>query len=190
MIKSSLQLCFKACFPDLIKQFQKNFTFQHDTRSFQKDVSIPQSKNISAVCGNIGVGKTTLCSKLAKSLPNSVAAYEEFEDNKYLPLFYARLQKHGMVYNKYTYPMQMTFLEGRLEREENCSEKNTCYIIDRGIVEDRYVFAQSYMNSGLMNSKEAEDYKLMFDKLYRRISKPEVFVYLRADIDILHDRYL
>jgi deoxyadenosine/deoxycytidine kinase len=37
------------------------------------------------ICGNIGVGKTTAVRNLSQKIKNSLAIYEKFEENRYLP---------------------------------------------------------------------------------------------------------
>lgn len=140
------------------------------------------------VCGNIGAGKTTLCTALTKRFRNSVAAYESFEDNKYLPLFYEEYKKKGPVWNKYAFPMTMWFLQSRFEREAALTDKGKCYIVDRGIIEDRHIFAQNYIESGILNKEEAQEYLRTFNKYYKKAGNPCVYVYVRASVDTLMQR--
>lgn len=139
--------------------------------------------------GNIGAGKTTLCKNLAKTIPNSRVAYEEFEENKYLPLFYKHLTKNGPGYNPYAYPMQMEFFKSRYERELKCLNNKESWIIDRCILEDRHVFGQNFINTGILNKSETEKYIEYFESHYKKVAKPSIYIYLRATVDVLQSRY-
>ena len=140
------------------------------------------------VCGNIGVGKSTLCTAIAKKIPNAVPVYESFLDNKYQPLFYDEYKKKGNGYNKYAFPMTMWFLNNRYERELSMNDTNKCYIVDRGMIEDRTIFAQNYIDGGILNSEEEAEYKKTFDAYNKKITQPDYYVYLRASTDTLMAR--
>src|SRR5688572_1561612 len=58
--------------------------------------------------GNIGIGKTTLVTKLAAHL-GLFAFYEEFEENPLLPLFYSDPVKHAL-------DLELSFLEARAKQ--------------------------------------------------------------------------
>jgi deoxyadenosine/deoxycytidine kinase len=126
---------------------------------------------------------------LTKRFANSQAAYESFEDNKFLPLFYEEYKKKGPVWNKYAFPMTMWFLKSRFEREDSLTDKKKCYIIDRGIIEDRHIFAQNYIQSGILSQEEATEYYAVFNKCNKKVGHPDVYVYVRANVDTLMQRY-
>jgi deoxyadenosine/deoxycytidine kinase len=134
------------------------------------------------------VGKTTACHNLETLLPNSEAIYERFDENPYLPLFYQELKKKPTGYNKFSYQTQVTFLNLRAQREIELQNKDKCYIVDRSLLEDRYIFGQCHIDDGLMNAQEILQYCEMFKVHLNTIDKPEVIVFLRADVDVLLDR--
>ena len=140
------------------------------------------------VCGNVGVGKTTACHNLESQLQNSEAIYERFDENPYLPLFYKELQNKPTGYNKYSYQTQVTFLNLRAQRELDLQNKDKCYIVDRSLLEDRYIFGQLHIDDGFMNAEEVEKYCEMFKFHLNTIDKPDVIVFLRADVDVLLER--
>jgi len=147
----------------------------------------PQYKKI-IVCGNVGVGKTTACHNLETQLPNSEAIYERFDENPYLPLFYKELQNKPTGYNKFSYQTQLTFLNLRAQREIDLQNKDKCYIVDRSLLEDRYIFGQLHIDDGFMNAQEVKQYCERFQIHLNTIDKPEVIVFLRADVDVLLER--
>ena len=140
------------------------------------------------VCGNIGVGKSTLCTAIAKKIPNAVPVYESFEDNKYQPLFYDEYKKKGNGYNKFAFPMTMWFLNSRYQRELAMDDSNKCYIVDRGMIEDRTIFAQNYIDGGILSEDETKEYKKTFESYFKKVKSPDYYVYLRASTDTLMAR--
>jgi deoxyadenosine/deoxycytidine kinase len=130
------------------------------------------------VCGNSGVGKTALCENLSKSLSGARLLPQMVYNNRYSWVFYKNWMENGDgVYNHGTYPMLMNFMDVRMTQEGTCNEEGPRYIIDRSLLEDRHVFGEFYLNHNFMNLAEAKQYHLMFNKLYRRIRSPEIFVY-------------
>jgi deoxyadenosine/deoxycytidine kinase len=84
----------------------------------------------------------------------------------------------------------MIFLQSRIEKEEKCTDPNTTYIIDRCIYEDRYIFTENQIQSGMMNAEEAELYETMFQKLSSMIQKPDLIFYLKAEPEKAKERIL
>ena len=146
------------------------------------------------VCGNIGVGKTTACMKLESVVNNSEVVYERFDENPYLPMFYNEMKNKTDSFNKYSFPTQMTFLNLRALREEELQKANKenedkkCFIIDRSLLEDRYIFGQLHIDQKFMVDDEAEKYKSHFESLFDKIEKPDIIIFLRADIEVLLSR--
>lgn len=141
------------------------------------------------ICGNIGVGKTTSVRKLIGAIQNSEAVFEKFEENEHLPGFYKVLEEKGTgIYNEFCYPTQMAFLTSRAKRELNCQNPEKVYILDRGLMEDKYIFGQNQIDQGFMSEKEIERYTQKFNQYMEQASLPDLVVYLRADIDVLKDR--
>lgn len=152
------------------------------------------SKNIKkiAVCGNIGVGKTSIVTQLSKLQPESNPIYEKFEKNPYQPLFYKHLNSEvtptDNFYNKYCYPTQKFFQHTRAKNELQHSYKNTIYIFDRSLYEDRYIFAENQIQTGLMSNSEFEEYKIEYDRFFSQIKKPDVVIQLKVNVDVLLSR--
>ena len=141
------------------------------------------------ICGNIGVGKTTAVRRLTACIEKSDAIYEKFEENKWLPLFYQILEEKGPGhYNEACFPTQMAFLHSRALRELSCQDPDTCYVLDRGLLEDRYIFGQNQIDQGFMTDDETERYTHEFEKYVSLSERPDVVVYLRADLSTLLGR--
>lgn len=159
-----------------------------------KSKELPNLKSI-VICGNIGVGKTTLCRRLSAQIQNSHVIFEEFAENRYLPLYYEHIKKHGNVYNPYCLPSQMFFLNCKPMRKEimakmdKNSENPLTFVFDRGVLEDRYIFVQYQADQGLMSKEELEIYDKEFAKVYKEVFEmPDVVIYLKADVEIMQKR--
>jgi deoxyadenosine/deoxycytidine kinase len=131
-----------------------------------------------AIAGNIGSGKTTLTSLLAKHyawLPH----YEDADDNPYLNDFYEDMQR-------WSFNLQVYFLNSRFSqvRDIKANTKKTI-IQDRTIYEDAYIFAPNLHSMGLMTTRDFENYFSLFKLMESFISPPDLLIYLRASVPTL-----
>src|SRR3954462_7840943 len=86
-----------------------------------------------AVAGNIGAGKTTLTTMLAKHF-KWTSHFEDIEHNPYLVDFYEDMQR-------WSFNLQVYFLNNRLKSLSEIKSGNKSVIQDRTIYEDAYIFA-------------------------------------------------
>lgn len=156
-------------------------------------MSISHIRKISkiAVSGNIGVGKSTICNFLHSKLANSDMYPENFEKNTYLAKFYDEMSKIGtQAYNRYAYHVQIEFLKQRIAREKLCAPRsqNKISIIDRCILEDKYIFAENQRRQNIMNENEYLKYEKYFNQHTQDIENIDLLIYLRADVPTLLQR--
>src|SRR5439155_18747647 len=85
-----------------------------------------------AVAGNIGAGKTTLTSLLAKNMKWE-AHYEDVDDNPYLNDFYEDMQR-------WSFNLQIYFLNSRFQQVMKIRQSGKTIIQDRTIYEDAHIF--------------------------------------------------
>ena len=137
-----------------------------------------QLKHI-AIAGNIGAGKTTLCSLLGKHFDWDVH-FESTEDNPYLSDFYTDMQR-------WAFNLQIYFLNSRYSQILKILEGNRTVIQDRTIYEDAYIFAPNLHNMGLMSKRDFENYQELFRTMSSQIQPPDLLIYLRAGIPTLVD---
>ena len=90
-----------------------------------------------AVAGNIGSGKTTLTTLLAKHY-RYTPHYESVDDNPYLNDFYKDMQR-------WSFNLQVYFLNSRFAQLIDLKEKGKPMIQDRTIYEDAYIFVNECM---------------------------------------------
>ncbi len=130
-----------------------------------------------AVAGNIGSGKTTLTTLLAKHY-GWEAQYEDVDDNPYLNDFYEDMQR-------WSFNLQIYFLNSRFSQIVRIRQSNKVVIQDRTIYEDAFIFAPNLHSMGLMGTRDFENYFALFNLMSSLIEPPDLLIYLRASIPTL-----
>ncbi len=130
-----------------------------------------------AIAGNIGAGKTTLCTQLGKHFGWEVH-YESTEDNPYLSDFY-----HDM--HRWSFNLQIFFLNSRYRQILKILQGNCTVIQDRTIYEDAYIFAPNLHDMGLMSTRDFRNYFELFQTMSSQVQAPDLLIYLRASIPTL-----
>lgn len=133
-----------------------------------------------AIAGNIGSGKTTLTSLLAKHYKWQ-AHYEDADDNPYLNDFYTDMQR-------WSFNLQVYFLNNRFSQIQEFRKTGKNVIQDRTIYEDAYIFAPNLHAMGLMTSRDFESYFSLFKLMEDFVQPPDLLIYLRASIPVLVDQ--
>jgi len=127
-----------------------------------------------AIAGNIGAGKTSLTELLAKHY-NWEAHFEDVIDNPYLDDFYNHMER-------WTFNLQIYFLKSRFEQLLSFRENKKTIIQDRTIYEDAHIFAPNLNAMGLMNQRDFNNYKGIFNLMESLIDGPDLLIYLRSSI--------
>jgi len=130
-----------------------------------------------AVSGNIGSGKTTLTSLLAKQY-KWIAQYEDADNNPYLNNFYEDMQR-------WSFNLQVFFLNSRFRQVIEIRKNKKTIIQDRTIYEDANIFAPNLHSMGLMTSRDFENYIDLFNLMETFVKPPDLLIYLRASIPTL-----
>ena len=133
------------------------------------------------IAGNIGVGKTTFTSFVAKKF-NLIEIYESVSDNPYLSDFYSDMER-------WSFNLQIYFLHHRFGSINNMVNNiNNGIVQDRTIYEDVEIFSKNLHKIGCMDKRDWETYSNLFDNMTQFIRKPDLIIYLRADLDVLMGR--
>ena len=116
-----------------------------------------------AVTGNIGAGKTTLTTMLAKHY-GWEAQFEDVDDNPYLDDFYKDM-------SRWSFALQIYFLGSRFRQVKEIRESGKNIIQDRTIYEDAYIFAENLNEMNLLSKRDYEagisiDYLNRLNKKY------------------------
>lgn len=130
-----------------------------------------------AVAGNIGAGKTTLTTLLAKHY-NWTPNYETVDDNPYLNDFYNDMQR-------WSFNLQVYFLNTRFKQIVDIRKSGKTIIQDRTIFEDAEIFAPNLHDMGLMSTRDFENYHALYSLMIALIQPPDLLIYLRASVPTL-----
>lgn len=130
-----------------------------------------------AVSGNIGAGKTTLTEMLAKHY-GWQAEFESVEDNPYLEDFYGDM-------HKWSFHLQVYFLNSRFEQINKLKRVNKTIIQDRTIYEDAYIFTESLYKQGFFKERDYQNYQALFASMIEYVKPPDLLIYLKSDISKL-----
>lgn len=127
-----------------------------------------------AIAGNIGAGKTSLTELLSKHY-GWEAHFEDVIDNPYLDDFYNHMER-------WSFNLQIYFLNSRFRQLESFSNSNKKFIQDRTIYEDAHIFAPNLHAMGLMNQRDFNNYQSLFRLMESMIEGPDILIYLRSSI--------
>ena len=130
-----------------------------------------------AIAGNIGSGKTTLTTLIAKHYKYT-AHFEEVDNNPYLSDFYKDMQR-------WSFNLQVFFLRSRFRQLIDIKKKSKKIVQDRTIYEDAYIFAPNLHAMGLMTTRDFENYSDLFGVMDEFITPPDLLIYLRASVPTL-----
>ncbi|UKT65673.1 deoxynucleoside kinase [Pedobacter mucosus] len=130
-----------------------------------------------AIVGNIGAGKTTLTSLLAKNYEWE-ALYEAVDNNPYLEDFYSDMKR-------WSFNLQIYFLNSRFQQIIEIEQNQRNVIQDRTIYEDAHIFAENLHDMALMTTRDHDNYRAIFESITSFIKPPDLLVYLRASVPTL-----
>ncbi|HAM11716.1 MAG TPA: deoxynucleoside kinase [Bacteroidales bacterium] len=130
-----------------------------------------------AVAGNIGAGKTTLTTMLAKHFKWD-PHFEDADNNPYLDNFYEDMQR-------WSFNLQIYFLNSRFRQIIDIRKSGKSVIQDRTIYEDAYIFAPNLHSMGLMSTRDFDNYSTLFKMMSSLIKPPDLLLYLRASVPTL-----
>lgn len=130
-----------------------------------------------AIAGNIGAGKTTLCTHLGKHFGWDVH-YESTDDNPYLSDFYTDMKR-------WSFNLQIYFLHNRYAQILNIHQGDRTVVQDRTIYEDANIFAPNLHDMGLMTKRDFGNYQRLFETMTSQIKAPDLLIYLQAGIPTL-----
>lgn len=133
------------------------------------------SINYLVIEGNIGAGKTTLAQMISKRYQAKLVL-EQFADNPFLPKFYENQEQ-------YSFPLEMAFLAERynqLNRELSHFDLFSSFTVSDYFFMKSLIFAQNTLQPDEYNL-----YRQFFNIIYDKMPKPDLYVYLHKDSDLL-----
>jgi deoxyadenosine/deoxycytidine kinase len=127
-----------------------------------------------AVAGNIGSGKSTLTSLLAKHY-GWEARFEAVEHNPYLEDYYRDI-------HRWSFNLEVYFLKERFRDLIDISQSEKTIIQDRTIYEGVYVFMQNNKAMGHLTERDYETYMELFEQMMTVVRQPDLMIYLKASV--------
>lgn len=128
-----------------------------------------------AIEGNIGVGKTTLCHRLADRFGCSLVL-EQFTDNPFLPPFYEQPER-------YAFPVELFFMT---ERHKQLLEHFATPDLFAPFTVADYFFVKTLLFA--KNNLSEEEFRLfqrLFGVLNATFPKPDLLLYLHRPVEVL-----
>lgn len=129
------------------------------------------------IAGNIGSGKTTLTTLLAKHYKWN-PYYESVDENPYLNDFYQDMKR-------WSFNLQVYFLNSRFRQVLEIHNSGKAIVQDRTIYEDAYIFAPNLHDMGLMASRDFKNYVDLFKLMTSLVEPPDLMIYLKSSVPTL-----
>ncbi len=130
-----------------------------------------------AVEGNIGVGKTTLAKRLARTF-NYETLLEQAEENPFLERFYVDRKNHAL-------PTQLFFL---FQRSRQFQDLRQADMFEPVRVADFLIDKDPLFASVTLDDDELSLYYKVYEQLTIDAPKPDLVIYLQAPVDTLLKR--
>lgn len=133
------------------------------------------SINYLVIEGNIGAGKTTLAQMISEKYQAKLVL-EQFADNPFLPKFYENQEQ-------FSFPLEMAFLAERynqLNRELSHFDLFSAFTVSDYYFMKSLIFAQNTLQPDEYNL-----YRQFFNIIYDKMPKPDLYVYLHKDPNLL-----
>ena len=127
-----------------------------------------------AIAGNIGCGKTTLTNMLAKHY-GWKPRFESVDFNPYLQDFYEDM-------SRWSFNLQIYFLNKRFKDIVEISKSSEYIIQDRTIYEDARIFAPNLHEQGYMSDRDFDNYTDLFNLMMSLVKMPDLMIYIRSSI--------
>ena len=136
--------------------------------------------------GPIGVGKTTLATKIASSLESEIML-EKFSENPFLEKFYKDVGKFNKYTktSKYALATQLYFL---LQRADEFKGKKYQALKRNNIISDYFIDKDKLFAKTILSSDEYLLYNRVHDGLKLDIEKPGLVIYLQTNAETLLGR--
>lgn len=130
-----------------------------------------------ALEGLIGAGKTTLARRLAERW-GARLVLEEFDDNPFLPRFYADPQR-------YAFAVELSFLAQRYHQLKRASEQD---LFAPRTVADYSIGKSLVFASATLNPEENTLFRDLYRIMYGSLPRPDLIVYLHLPLERVRDR--
>ncbi len=127
-----------------------------------------------AIAGNIGSGKTTLTTMLAKHY-GWEARFEPVDYNPYLEDYYKDIPR-------WSFNLEVYFLKQRFRDLLEIVHAANTVIQDRTIYEGVYVFTANNKAMGNLSDRDFDTYMELFEQMMTIVKYPDLMIYLKAEV--------
>ncbi len=121
--------------------------------------------------GNIGAGKTSLTTRIAKEY-NAKLVLEQFAENPFLPKFYKNPER-------FSFPLELSFLADRYQQLKK--EMANPDLFFSFVITDYYYMKSLIFAGRTLKNDEYKLYRQLFWITYESLPKPDLYVYLHVD---------
>ena len=101
--------------------------------------------------------------------------FESVDFNPYLEDFYSDM-------SRWSFNLQIYFLNKRFQDIIEISKSNDYIIQDRTIYEDARIFAPNLHEQGFMSDRDFDNYCDLFDLMMSLVKMPDLMIYIRSSI--------
>ena len=127
-----------------------------------------------AISGNIGSGKTTLTTLLAKHY-GWMPKFESVAENPYLDIFYKDMKR-------WSFNLEVFFLKERFKDVLAIAQSTTPIVQDRSIFEGVHIFSANNKEMGNLDERDFDTYMELFEIMTSLVKLPDLLVYLRSSV--------
>lgn len=126
------------------------------------------------IAGNIGSGKTTLTSLLARHY-GWTPKFESVSYNPYLEDYYADIKR-------WSFALEMYFLQQRLHDVLEISRSDAVIIQDRTLFEGVNIFVANNYAQGNLSERDYNTYMDTYNVMMSVVKLPDLLIYLKSSI--------
>ena len=126
------------------------------------------------IAGNIGCGKTTLTTMLAKHY-GWTPKFESVSHNPYLEDYYKDIER-------WSYNLETYFLAQRFQDVLEIAKSDEVIIQDRTIFEGVYIFVANNKAMGNLSDRDFDTYMQLFNLMMSMVKKPDLLIYLKSSV--------
>ena len=126
------------------------------------------------IAGNIGCGKTTLTTMLAKHY-GWTPKFESVSHNPYLEDYYKDIER-------WSYNLETYFLAQRFQDVLEIAKSDEVIIQDRTIFEGVYIFVANNKAMGNLSDRDFDTYMHLFNLMMSMVKKPDLLIYLKSSV--------
>ena len=126
------------------------------------------------IAGNIGCGKTTLTTMLARHY-GWTPKFESVSHNPYLEDYYKDIER-------WSYNLETYFLAQRFQDMLDIAKSDEVIIQDRTIFEGVYIFVANNKAMGNLSDRDFDTYMQLFNLMMSMVKKPDLLIYLKSSV--------